>query len=82
MEVAAIHTAHVLTNTSGAGWQVSEKHGTISGVGTQVVALPGRDARLSDIVVGNKKGTFYFQHQVKKVSRSEWEAAQPKPVGP
>lgn len=36
MEVAAIHTAHVLTNTSGAGWQVSEKHGTISGVGTQV----------------------------------------------
>jgi len=49
-----------------------------SGVGTQVVALPCSDKRLPDIVVGNKRGTFYFQHEAKKVSPAEWEAAQPK----
>ena len=49
-----------------------------SGVGTQVVAMPCSDKKLPDIVVGNKRGTFYFQHEAKKVSQSEWEAAQPK----
>ena len=52
-----------------------------SGVGTQVVALPCSDKKLPDIVVGNKRGTFYFQHQTRKVSQSEWEAAQPKQAG-
>jgi hypothetical protein len=51
-----------------------------SGVGTQVVALPGRDSTRPDIVVGNKKGTFYFQHEVKPASQAEWEQAQPKTV--
>ena len=44
------------------------------------MALPGRDSKLSDIVVGNKKGTFYFQHEVKKASKAEWEQAQPKTI--
>jgi hypothetical protein len=35
-----------------------------------------------DIVVGNKKGTFVFLHEVKKVSQQEWEKAQPKPYSP
>jgi hypothetical protein len=30
-------------------------------------------------VVGNKKGGFVFLHQTRKVSRTEWEQAQPKP---
>ena len=51
-----------------------------SGVGTQVVAMPCSNKKLPDIVVGNKRGTFYFQHQTRKVSRAEWEAAQPKPA--
>ncbi len=33
-----------------------------------------------DIVVGNKKGTFVFIHQVKEVDRRTWEAAQPMPI--
>lgn len=53
-----------------------------SGVGTQVVALPCSDKKLPDIVVGNKRGTFYFQHQTRKVSQAEWDAAQPKSSGP
>ena len=51
-----------------------------SGVGTQVVAMPCSDKKLPDIVVGNKRGTFYFQHGTKKLSEAEWEAAQPKPI--
>jgi len=51
-----------------------------SGVGTQIVAARCNDRKYPDIVVGNKRGTFYFQHQVKPVSQKEWEAAQPKPV--
>ncbi len=37
-----------------------------SGVGTQVVAAPCSNDKYPDIVVGNKKGTFYFRHEVKK----------------
>jgi hypothetical protein len=35
-----------------------------------------------DVLVGNKKGTFVFLHQIKKVSKAEWEQAQPKPTKP
>jgi len=51
-----------------------------SGVGTQVVAGYCSNRKYPDIVVGNKKGTFYIKHEVKKVSKAEWEAAQTKPV--
>ncbi|MSU59577.1 MAG: VCBS repeat-containing protein [Pedosphaera sp.] len=37
-----------------------------SGVGTQVVVAPCSNKNLPDIVVGNKRGTFYFQHQTAK----------------
>ncbi len=51
-----------------------------SGVGTQVVAGNIQNKKFPDIVVGNKKGTFVFLHETKKVSKSAWEKAQPKPV--
>jgi hypothetical protein len=51
-----------------------------SGVGTQVVAGNIQNAKFPDIVVGNKKGTFVFLHETKKVSKSEWQKAQPMPV--
>jgi len=35
--------------------------------------------KFPDVVVGNKKGTFVFLHETKKVSQEEWEKAQPKP---
>ena len=50
-----------------------------SGIGTQVVAGDINGDKLPDIVVGNKKGTFVFLHETKKVSKEEWEKAQPKP---
>ncbi len=51
-----------------------------SGIGTQVVAGNVSNKKLPDIVVGNKKGTFVFMHETKKVSKAEWEKAQPQPV--
>lgn len=53
-----------------------------SGVGTQIVAGDLNGDKLPDVVVGNKKGTFVFLHEAKKVSREEWEKAQPKPFAP
>jgi hypothetical protein len=50
-----------------------------SGIGTQVVAGDMNGDKLPEVVVGNKKGTFVFIHQTKKVGREEWEKAQPKP---
>lgn len=51
-----------------------------SGVGTQVMVGRGNRDKLPDIVVGNKKGAFVFLHKAVRVSRAEWEAAQPKPL--
>ena len=53
-----------------------------SGIGTQVVAGDLNGDKLPDVVVGNKKGTFVHIHSAKKVSREEWEKAQPKLVPP
>ena len=51
-----------------------------SGIGTQVVAGNILNPKYPDVVVGNKRGTFVFLHETKKVSRKAWEKAQPKPV--
>ena len=53
-----------------------------SGVGTQVVAGDINGDGLPDIIVGNKKGTFVHLHEKKRVSRQEWEKAQPKGYPP
>jgi hypothetical protein len=53
-----------------------------SGIGTQVVAGDLNGDKLPDVVVGNKKGTFVHIHSVKKVSKQEYENAQPKPLAP
>jgi len=49
-----------------------------SGIGTQVVAGDLNGDGLPDVVVGNKKGVFVQLHGLKRVSREEWEKAQPK----
>ena len=53
-----------------------------SGVGTQIVVAPCSNKNLPDLVVGNKRGTFYLQHSARKVTKREWEAAQPKLANP
>ena len=37
-----------------------------SGVGTQIVAAPCSNKKYPDLVVGNKRGTFYLRHEVSK----------------
>jgi hypothetical protein len=49
-----------------------------SGVGRQIgVGDPNNDGH-SDFIIGNKKGTFVFLHETRKVTRQEWEQAQPQ----
>ena len=51
-----------------------------TGVGRQIGIGDVNGDGLPDVVIGNKKGTFVFKHQVRKVSHEEWEKAQPKVV--
>lgn len=50
-----------------------------SGAGTQItIGDVNRDSR-PDIVVANTKGAFVFLQQVKRVGKTEWRQAQPRP---
>ncbi|MDB5345918.1 MAG: repeat-containing protein [Schlesneria sp.] len=51
-----------------------------SGVGTQVIAADVTNDGLPDVLVGNKKGHFVFVQETRKVSKDEWDKAQPKPL--
>jgi hypothetical protein len=51
-----------------------------SGIGTQVQALDVNGDKLLDTVVGSKRGTFVCLQERKKVSKEDWEKAQPKPL--
>ena len=42
-----------------------------SGVGTQVIAGNISNKKFPDIVVGNKKGVFVFEHETRSASQSE-----------
>jgi hypothetical protein len=48
-----------------------------SGVGTQVITGRIHSKNAPDILVGNKKGLFLFEHETRSVSKTEWEKAQP-----
>ena len=49
-----------------------------SGVGRQIGVEDVNGDGYPEIIIGNKKGTFVFLHQVKKVSEAEWKKAQPQ----
>jgi hypothetical protein len=51
-----------------------------SGVGRQVIAGDLNGDGLMDAVSGNKKGAFAWIQSTRKVSKEEWEKAQPKRV--
>ena len=48
-----------------------------AGIGRRLVSGDINGDGLIDIVVGNKNGTFVFTQKTRKVSRKEWEKAQP-----
>ena len=48
-----------------------------SGVGRQIGIADVNGDGLADILIGNKKGTFLFLHETRKVSEQEWVRDQP-----
>ncbi len=48
-----------------------------SGVGRQIGLGDVNGDGRTDLIIGNKLGTFVFTHEAKAVSREEWEKAQP-----
>jgi hypothetical protein len=53
-----------------------------SGVGRQVGLGDVNSDGRPDIIIGNKKGAFVFVNEARKVTREEWEKAQPKVLFP
>lgn len=51
-----------------------------SGIGTQVLAADVNGDKRPDTIVGSKRGTFVCIQEARKVSKEEWEKAQPKPI--
>ena len=51
-----------------------------SGVGTQVVVGDVNGDKWDDVVIGNKKGSFIFTHEVKDVDKKTFDAAEPMPT--
>jgi hypothetical protein len=49
-----------------------------SGVGRQIGVADVNGDSYPEFIIGNKKGTFVFLHETRKVSRQEWEKAQPQ----
>ena len=69
-----------LTRKGGKAEYIPHQIDDNSGVGTQVTAADVNGDGLLDIVVGNKKGAFVHLYSVKKVSKKQWQAAQPKRI--
>ena len=51
-----------------------------SGVGTQLVVGDLTGNTLPDVVMGNKRGTFVFLHEARRVDRAAWEKSLPRPL--
>ena len=48
-----------------------------SGVGRQIGVADANGDNLPDLIIGNKKGTFVFLHETRKVSAEEWAKVKP-----
>ena len=67
-----------LTRTDDGVHYIPHKIDDDSGVGCQFSVGDVNGDGHPDIVTGNKKGGYIFLQEVKKVSKEEWEEAQPK----
>jgi hypothetical protein len=76
----ALYWFRLVRGKDGVDWVPYQIDGD-SGVGTQVVAADVNGDEHPDVVVGSKRGAFILIQELRKVSKEEWEKAQPKPLG-
>lgn len=73
---AVLYWFRLVRGPQGVDW-VPYRIDADSGVGRQIGVADVDGDRDPDLIIGNKKGTFVFRHQVRPVTREEWGKAQP-----
>jgi hypothetical protein len=74
---AVVYWFKLARSTDGVDWLPYQADGE-AGIGRQLTVTDINADGQPDIVVGGMLGAHVLTHQVRKVSRSEWEAAQPQ----
>ncbi len=64
---------------AGVNW-IPYKLDDVAGIGRQISVVDLNGDQLPDLVVGGMVGAHVLIHKTKKVSKQEWDAAQPKRV--
>lgn len=76
---AVVYWFQLQRTNKGVEW-VPHKIDGIAGIGRQISVADLNGDKLPDIVVGGMVGAHVLTHKVEKVSKEQWEAAQPKRV--
>lgn len=79
---AVVYWFKLVRNKDGSVDWIPHQIDDNSGVGTQVTVADVNGDGFPDVIVGNKKGAFVHLQERKKVSKEEWEKAQPKRLNP
>ncbi|PQO47117.1 FG-GAP repeat domain-containing protein [Blastopirellula marina] len=74
---AVVYWFKLVRGKDGVDW-VPHKADGEAGIGRQISIVDINNDQLPDIVVGGMLGSHVLTHQVKEVSKAEYEAAQPK----
>ncbi len=78
---AVVYWFRLVRGPDGVDWVPYLINGD-TGIGRQVSVADANGDQLPDIVVGGMKGASVLMHEVQKVERATYEAAQPRPVVP
>lgn len=76
---AVVYWFKLVRTKEGVDW-VPHKIDGEAGIGRQISIVDINGDKLPDVVVGGMLGSHVLTHKREKVSKEQWEAAQPKPM--
>jgi hypothetical protein len=76
---AVVYWFKLVRTKGGVEW-IPHKIDGAAGIGRQISVVDVNGDKLPDIVVGGMVGAHVLTHKVEKVTKEQWEAAQPKRV--